>query len=86
MTDADERSSRHRVAATQALVAAFLSSAEVERGVRADPVAWAAHFGAPLAVAERLARLDAHRLAAFRASMRHKQDMREGKAPTRLRQ
>jgi hypothetical protein len=66
------------------MMAAFLSSEDAERAIRADPEACAREWGAPVEVAQRLARMAPPRVRAFRASMAHKDAVRAGKPPTRI--
>jgi hypothetical protein len=75
---------RGQVAAEQLLVARFLADVAVERAVRADPEGAAAAHGVEVAVARRLAALDARRVAAFRASREHKARVRAGARPSRI--
>ena len=73
-----------RLAARQRLFARFVDDAAIEREVRADPMAAAAHHGVPLAFARWLAGVSEQRLVSFRRSRAHKDAVRGGKAPSRV--
>ena len=73
-----------RVASSQAFLARFLAEPDFEARVRASPVAMAREHGIEPEEAERIARIAPARVEAFRRSRRHKQEVREGKAPRRI--
>jgi hypothetical protein len=75
---------RARAAAWQGFFARFLADEAFERAVRADPRGAGRAAGVAEERALWLAGLQPERVAAFRRSAAHKDEVRAGKKPTRV--
>ena len=73
------------LAARQALLAQFLDDPQVEQAVRAGPDQVAGERGVPGDFVAWLAALPPARVAAFRRSRVHKDAVRGGRKPSRIR-